>query len=130
MSSTIKHLADSGIAQILPSNPSVLEMIGAAMVPVVHTLLQQKAVLVQEKRSFEQTIGQLQQQVQQQQTQLSSLHQVTHTMRKQQVSDATFPPLIAVALAQVSQQLHVLGQFLAAGYSRNAKRGSIAGKCR
>ena len=128
MSSTMKQLADSGITQVLPpSNPSVLHIIGAAMTPVVHGLLQQKAVLVHEKMDFQQRVGQLQQQVTQLQTQLSSVQEVMHTMRKQQMSDATFPPLMAIALAQCTQQLHGLARFLAAGHS-SAKRGLAAGQ--
>ena len=48
-------------------------------------------------------------------------------MRKQQVSDSTFPPLTAVALAQVTQQLHGLGRFLATAYS-DGKAESAAGQ--
>ena len=43
-------------------------------------------------------------------------------MRKQQVSDSTFPPLTAVALAQVTQHLHDMGRFLAAAYSNGQGR--------
>lgn len=123
LSSAMKHLADSGITQIVPDAP-VLQMIGAAMTPVVHTLLQQQSMRVHQSQ---QQVGQLQQQVDELQTQLTSVQQEVHTVRKQQVSDSTFPPLMAVALAQVTQQLHGLGRFLAAGYTAG-KAGPAAGQ--
>lgn len=127
LSSAMTHLAGSGITQIMPASVPVLQMIGAAMTPVVHTLLQQRSMLVHQNQGGQQQVAQLQQQVNQLQTQLSSVQQEVRTVRKQQVSDATFPPLMAVALAQVTQQRHGLGRFLAAGYCAG-KAGPAAGQ--
>ncbi len=118
MSDVMTRVASSSLTQVAPAHVPVLHMIGAVMAPVVHTLLQQRNVLVHQRDELHQEVGQLQ-------SRLKSVQQEVHDVRKQQLSDASFPPLAAIALAQLSQQMHGSGQSLAAGYS-NA-RAVLAG---
>ena len=54
------NVANSGLAEVQPSHVPALHMIGAVMAPVLHTLLQQKSVLVQERDELRQQVGQMQ----------------------------------------------------------------------
>ena len=106
---TVMHsLAQSDLSQLPLSQGAVLQAIGSAMTPVVHCLLQQTSSLTQERNQLRQEVHQLSHT-------LKDVQQEVHAIRKQQTSDASFAPLMAIALAQVSHLVHGLGQFLAAG---------------
>ena len=108
MTTVMHSLAQTDLSQLPPSNGAVLQAIGSAMTPVVHCLLQQTSLLTQERNQLRQEVHQLSHM-------LKDVQQEVHAIRKQQTSDASFAPLMAVALAQVSHLVHGLGQFLAAG---------------
>ena len=108
MTTVMRSLAQSDLSQLPRSQGAVLQAIGSAMTPVVHCLLQQTSLLTQERNQLRQGVRQLSHT-------LKDVQQEVHAIRKQQTSDASFAPLMAVALAQVSHLVHGLGQFLAAG---------------
>jgi len=111
--SVMATVASSNEAAMAPEHAPVLHMIGAMMAPVVQMLKEQQ----KEHRA---SMDQLLQQNRQLSQQLDRVEQKID-------SNAHFYPLMAVAMAQLSQQMHGLAQFLAAGFgSGRAKAGQLS----
>ena len=106
LQSVMATVASSNEAAMAPEHAPVLHMIGAVMAPVVQMLKDEQQ---KEHAMHRASMDQLLQQNRQLSQQLDSVEQKID-------SNAHFYPLMAVAMAQLSQQMHGLAQFLAAGF--------------
>ena len=115
--SAMATIASSNEAAMAPERAPVLQMIGAVMAPVVQMLKdEQQKEHVMHRASMDQLL-QLNKQ----------LSQRLDRVEQKVDSNAHFYPLMAVAMAQLSQQMHGLAQFLAAGFgSGRAKAGQLS----
>jgi len=115
--SVMATVASSNEAAMAPEHAPVLHMIGAVMAPVVQMLRDEQQ---KERAMHRASMDQLLQQNRQLSQQLDRVEQKID-------SNAHFYPLMAVAMAQLSQQMHGLAQFLAAGVgSGRAKAGQLS----
>ncbi|DBB04013.1 TPA: hypothetical protein ACH3X1_013074 [Trebouxia sp. C0004] len=105
LQSVMATVASSNEAAMAPEHAPVLHMIGAVMAPVVQMLKDEQQ---KERAMHRASMDQLLQQNRQLSQQLDRVEQKID-------SNAHFYPLMAVAMAQLSQQMHGLAQFLAAG---------------
>ena len=108
--SVMATVASSSEAAMAPEHAPVLQMIGAVMAPVVQML---KAEQQKERAMHRASMDKLSQQLDRVEQKIDS--------------NAHFYALMAVAMAQLSQQMHGLAQFLAAGFGRGrAKAGQLS----
>lgn len=99
----LQRVGQSGLLQQHQHlQPEFLCTLGAVMTPVVTQLVQQKHALMQSGDALMQRIKAIESRV--------------VDVHKRQLSDAAFAPLMAVAMAQLSQQVYGLGKYLAASY--------------
>jgi len=117
LQSVMATVASSNEAAMAPEHAPVLHMIGAVMAPIVQMLKDEQQ---KERAMHRASMDQLLQQNRQLSQQLDRVEQKID-------SNAHFYPLMAVAMAQLSQQMHGLAQFLAAGFgSGRAKAGQLS----